>query len=987
MDSITVNVNPLPNVVINFPTDTICDGDTITISGGGASIYDWFENGVYIATASSIQVSPTTTTTYTLNGTNLNNCTGVDSLTIHVNPAATVAGISGTISVCPGVLGVVYTINNPNPNSTYTWNITNGSVASGQGTSSITVDWSGTPGSGVVSVVETTSDGCNSDPVDLPVTINTLLTPPAPTGPTNLCADVAQGIIYNALNTSGSTYDWFAQGGTVVGGNGTSTVTIDWTAPGPQVVALWYQENSTTAVDSCFGLSDTLYITINPKPVTSAITGPAGTCVVDTGSYTVTNNPTSTYNWTITNGSILSGNGTNTVSANWTGSGIATISVVETDSLGCIGDTVSYNITVNPLPAANAGSDVGVCIGQGVQLNATGGITYVWSPPTGLSGINIPDPIASPTVQTTYTVEVTDTNGCVNSDSLVVSINQLPVIVTSADSSICLNDSIGISASGGNMYQWSPAGSLNNPSISNPNASPASTTTYTVVVTDQNGCIDSSDVTITVNPLPNTSAITGPTAICVSDSGTFSVANTPNSTYSWSIVGGTILSGNGTNSVNAIWSSSGTAIISVIETSTFGCLGDTISFNINVNGLPPAEAGTDATVCIGESTQLNASGGTTYAWSPAGSLNNPNIPDPIATPNGTTVYTVTVTDNNGCENTDSVTVNVNQLPSITITPDSDVCIGNSIQLNAGGGTTYTWTPSSTLDNPNISNPIATPSVNTTYTVVVTDGNTCVDSSSVTITVNPLPVAVASGDTTICAATNAFLSASGGVSYVWSPSGTLNNSTISNPIASPSTPTTYTVTVTDINGCMDDDDVTVNINIQPEASFYVDDDNLTAANCNGYEAELVNTSIDALSYQWILPNGTTTNVTNPMVQFALAGTNTITLIAINNICSDTTVLNYESTAAQQILESVPNVFTPNGDGSNDCFDLGTDIDISECSKWLIFNRWGTVVFTNSGSNPCWNGKKDNSGEEMPNGTYFIIIDIAGEEYKGTITLIR
>jgi len=670
---------------------------------------------------------------------------------ITVNPAPTVSMLNGNTSVCPGVMGVMYWVGNPNPNSTYTWMGTNGTVVSGQGTDTILVDWSTTPGVGIVSVVELTDLGCASDPVTLSVTINVLLTPVAPTGPDTLCANEAQGILYGTLNTPGSTYQWFAQGGTITGGNGTSTVTVDWSVTGPQVVLLWYEETSITIVDTCFGTSDTLAVFILPIPVTGAISGPAGICVSDTGTFSVANTPGSTYYWSISGGAILSGNGSNSVTATWSGSGTATLFVVETGTNGCTGDTVAFPVTVYALPAANAGSDVDVCIGQGVQLNASGGTGYQWTPATGLS--------------------------------------------------------------------------------------------------------------------------------------------------------------------------------------------------------------------------------------------NAFVPDPVATPAATTVYTVLVTDTNGCMNTDSVVVTVNPLPVISITPNSPVCIGSSIQLMAGGGTQYLWSPTGSLSNPGISNPVATPTVTTTYTVIVTDANGCIDSSTVTITVNPLPVVTVSSDTLICAGSSATLSASGGVSYSWTPAGSLNNPNVSNPVATPTMQTTYTVTVTDANGCTNDGQVTVSLNAQPQAAFLVDDADLAAATCAGYDGRLVNTSVDALNYVWIFQNGTTTTDFEPVVHFNLTGSNIITLVAINNICSDTAVVDFTSTAVQQVFDMMPNVITPNGDGNNDCFKFGNTIDLKECSEWMIFNRWGNKVFTGSPSQPCWNGRENNSGKELPAGTYYVVVVIDQESYKGTITLIR
>ena len=750
-DTVTVTVNPLPVVQITAPSQSICDGDTILLTANGATTYSWSQSGGgVIGTGSSILVNPTVNTTYYVTGTDGNTCTATDSITITVNPAATLSSAGGTLSVCPGVTGVTYWVNNFNPNSTYNWILTNGTIVTGQGGDTITVDWSSVAGTGTVTVVEVTDLGCSSEPITLTVSINVILTPVAPTGPTVFCANTAQGISYTTLNTPGSTYSWIAQGGTVVSGDGTSSIIVDWTTAGPATVYLYYNESSTTSTNVCFGTSDTLEITINPVPVTSAITGPVSICVTDTGSFSVINTSTSTYAWTISGGTILSGNGTNTVTANWSGSGTATLNVQETNSFGCIGNVVSIPITVNALPAANAGTDVGVCIGQGVQLSASGGVGYSWSPSTGLNNVGIFNPVASPVTSTSYVVLVTDNNGCMNTDTILVTVNPLPIITMIGNSAIC----------------------------------------------------------------------------------------------------------------------------------------------------------------IGGSIQFNATGGTSYSWSPAGNLSNPLIPDPVANPTVTTVYTVTVTNSNGC----------------------------------------------------------------------------VDSSSMTLTVNPLPVAVTSADTIICDGSSTTLIASGGVSYSWSPSGSLNNPNIYNPVATPNGPTIYTVTVTDVNGCTDDEDLTVSINPQPIAQFVIDP-TVLQANCNGAEVTLLNTSIDALNYSWLFPDGTTSTDENVTHMFQINADNFITLTAFNNFCVDDTTVNYNSILASNILKNMPNVFTPNGDGKNDCYDLGVLVNFHDCSSVTIYDRWGEVIFTNGDGKDCWNGKKNNTGEDFTSGTYFLTVVIAGEKLKATITLLR
>ncbi|MBK7967216.1 MAG: gliding motility-associated C-terminal domain-containing protein [Bacteroidetes bacterium] len=748
-DTITITVNQLPIVAIASANDTICAGDSVQLSGTGANSYTWtVQGGSTIGSGTPIYVSPAANTTYILNGTDANNCSNADTISLTVNPAATLSSISGVISICPGVTNVPYTVNNPNPNSSYNWVVTNGTLQSGQGTANVTINWD-TAGIGTITVTEMTDLGCESNPVVLTVSINIILTPAAPTGPTTLCANVAQGQIYSNLNTPGSTYNWFAQGGIVVSGNGTGTVTVDWNTAGPAIVALWYEETSTTIDTVCFGISDTIYVSISP--------------------------------------------------------------------------------------------------------------------------------------------------------------------------------------------------------------------------------------------VPQTSAISGDNSICVSDTGSFSVVATAGSTYQWSIIGGTILSGNGTNASTGIWSGSGTATVTIIETNSFGCIGDPVNLSVTVNALPAADAGSDDDICIGNTANLSASGGISYAWTPVSTLDNSSIANPIATPTVTTTYTVLVTDANGCKNTDNVTIFVNPLPLANAGFDVAICIGSSTTLSASGGTIYSWSPGTNLSNTNTSNPTADPQATITYSVIVTDTNGCSATDDVIVSVNPLPTADAGIDTLLCNGSSIALLGTGGISYQWSPATDLNNPNIANPIASPSSMITYTVMVTDVNGCTDDDQVTIDINAQPKSTFELDS-TLTKVDCNGVNIQTINLSTDALNYNWNMGDGTTTTVDNPSHQYPFGSNATITLIAINNGCSDTSNLQLNLGDLSDYLKGIPNTFTPNGDAINDCFDL-SKTDFADCSTWTVFNRWGEKVFQSDHQNRCWNGKKNCNGEPCPTGTYFYVLKVNGASLNGSIMLIR
>ena len=141
-------------------------------------------------------------------------------------------------------------------------------------------------------------------------------------------------------------------------------------------------------------------------------------------------------------------------------------------------------------------------------------------------------------------------------------------------------------------------------------------------------------------------------------------------------------------------------------------------------------------------------------------------------------------------------------------PDLSICLGDTTVLNGTGGTSCIWSPATGLSNANVPAPLAFPNVTTTYELIIFDGNGCFDNDSVTVTVNPLPVAYAGPDVTICFGENGFLQASGGIAYNWSPATWLDNANVDNPAASPIVTTTYTVTVTDANGCSETDDVEV-----------------------------------------------------------------------------------------------------------------------------------------------------------------------------------
>ena len=290
------------------------------------------------------------------------------------------------------------------------------------------------------------------------------------------------------------------------------------------------------------------------------------------------------------------------------------------------------------------------------------------------------------------------------------------------------------------------------------------------------------------------------TTIFCGDSAVLSVNSGTN--FIWSPSSGL----NNTTIANPVATPSLTTTYTVITSGQCGT--DTASITINVSTVTSASVtASAASIACGDSSLLQASGGSTYLWSPPVGLNNTTVANPIATPSASTTYTVIVSSPCGSDTTNIlITVNSGINASVTAL-SSNLCIGDSTMLQAGGGTNYLWSPSAGLSNQAVSNPVATPAATTTYSVIVSDF--CgADTSSITLTVNQPPVPNVSADVTICSTETAQLSGSGGTNYVWSPPTGLSCVSCANPVATPPSTTSYILLVSTAKNCSASDTVTV-----------------------------------------------------------------------------------------------------------------------------------------------------------------------------------
>jgi gliding motility-associated-like protein len=477
-----------------------------------------------------------------------------------------------------------------------------------------------------------------------------------------------------------------------------------------------------------------------------------------------------------------------------------TYTVIVTDLIGCI-DTAQVTVTVTFIDV-DAGEDQDICFGESAPLTAEvfNGQTYTWQP-GNIDGESI---IVSPSDTTMYYVTVEDINGCINIDSVTVNVRPLPIVIASADpASICNGNSTQLDATPGlTTYLWSPSESLDDPEVQSPTATPNTTTTYTVIATDEFGCSNTDAIEVEVTYI----AVSAGDDVTICNGGNTPLEASPQDggeTYSWTPATGL----SQTNIFNPIASPSVTTDYVVEITDAAGCINtDTVTITVTYI---PITISNDTTICFGGTATLTATGGVSYVWEP-GTISEQTID---VSPSDTTTYYVTVTDDNGCINTDSVTVNVRLLPVVIASADpAIICNGNSTQLNATPGlTTYLWSPSESLDDPEVQSPTATPNTTTTYTVIATDEFGCSNTDEVEVEVTYI-VVFAGNDQDICFGEEATLTAEviNGQTYTWQP-GNIDGQIIT---VSPSDTTTYIVTVTDINGCMNTDTVTVNVKPLP-----------------------------------------------------------------------------------------------------------------------------------------------------------------------------
>lgn len=748
---------PNPITVSFSVTPAACGGSngsvTATASGGtGAMTYTW-NTGATGATLSGVPAG-----NYTVNIKDANNCTGTGTVSITSSGGPTVTATQTQSVTCSGLSNGSASVSISGGTPTYTVNWSNGSSGiTGTGLPAGTVTATVTDANNCLATATVTID--QPTPIAITFTNNSPSACVGNTGSVTASASGGTGVITYTWNTGAS--------GATLGNVGAGSYTV--TATDANTCTNTASVNISTAAGPTITPVATASVACNGAATGSASVSISG----GTPGYTVA--------W--------SGGGSGTTN---TGMAAGLYTVTVTDAGSCsVSDTVRISQPASSLSVTATGSPAGCTNPVGTATaNASGGtgsITYTWSDSqTGAT--------ASGLASGTYTVVSADANGCKDSTTVTIGVTATPTLVALGTPSGCTVNvgtatALGIGGTGTITYTWSDG-------FVGATDTAMATGIYTVTATDANGCSTNTTVTIGTTPSPTITLLSSPTG-CTNSVGTataIAIGGVGTISYTW----------NGTPGA-ATASGLSAGVYTVVATDTNGCAA-TSTVSIGTTTPPTLIVTGNATGCnnsVGTAT-VTPNGGTgtiTYTWSPSGG--NASTASGLSNQ----VYTVTAQDANGCINTATISIGVTASPTLTVDSTNDIkCNGQTNgegYVHATGGTpgyTYAWSNSGTgVSQTNLGVG--------SFSVEVTDANGCKDTANIAIAEPAvLSHTVSSVVDEHCNLQNgaATITESGGTanySYQWNSGQT--SATVTNfPTGS------YTVIVTDANGCKDSASVTI-----------------------------------------------------------------------------------------------------------------------------------------------------------------------------------
>ena len=999
-DTIRVYTQPQMTVAITPLNPMACPNGgtnvtlTATASGGDAPYSFSWSTG---QTTPSINVTNVGTYTVTVTDTN-SNCSAISQpVTVSALPVPNAPVVTSNSPLCTG--STLDLSASAVAGASYSWTGPNGFISNQQNPliNNVTINEAGTYS------VTVTVNGCTSSTATTTVTVNTIPSSPAAGSNSPVCE--AASLNLSASLIPAATYSWTAPDGTIYATQNPVINNVSSLNTGIYSV--------TATVNGCTSAVATTTVVINPLPATPIVSSNSPVCSGTTILLTANSNAGATYSWLGPNGfSSLSQNPTiPTATVNASGNYSVTPFLN-----GCAGNAAATVVTVNQTPSSPvAGSNSPVCEGSGLNLTASpvANASYGWSGPNGFSS-SLQNPVIN-NITTAgnglYSVTAT-VNGCTSvAATIPVTVNAAPSAPAAASNSpLCTGNNLLLMA--GNMagasYAWTgPNGfssSLQNPTITN--AGTIQSGIYSVTAT-VNGCTgNASNITVTVNPIPSPPVLSANSPICTGNTILLNASSIAGATYGWTGPTGFASSSQNPSIPNAAATNAG---IYNAWVTVNGCISANASTVVNINPTPVAPTATNnGALCQGSNLALSAStiAGAAYNWTgPNGftaTTQNSSVSNITLANAGQYQVTATV---NGCASLPgNTTVIINQPAVANAGNDRTACITDFlINLNgtiSGGSSTGTWsssgtgsfTPSNTsLNGIYMLTPFDKASGAIRLTLRSTNNGACPASiSSMMVRLSARPSANAGSDKSICANANIFLNGSvnnagGGM---WSSSGTGGFNPSNTSLNATYTPSlsdisngklTFTLTTTGNGGCMAaSSSIIGTINPLPQVNAgpdkYVIEKNSIVLN-----PAVTGTS---LKYTWspgfYLSSDTILNpVCTPLADVVYKITATD-----KNGCS----ANDDIAIKVLKIPEIPNVFTPNGDGINDTWQIKYLASYVDCTV-EIYNRYGQLLFQSTGYNNPWNGTAN--GKPVPAATYYYIINLKNglKPLSGFVDIVR
>jgi len=605
-------------------------------------------------------------------------------------------------------------------------------------------------------------------------------------------------------------------------GGGTPGYTYSWTAgPASPIYQVTEQTGGTyvytLTVKDAYNCAISKTISVNYTGTPTLSINSVSICPQQVGTLTVSG--ANTYLWNNTTAG-------NTFTANPLTTTIYTV----TGSAAICSSTGTAAIVLKSIPSPTLSSNTPFCSGQTLQLYGSGGTSFLWSGPANFTSL-VQNPVitAAPAANAgVYSATVTGANSCTASVSHIVNVN-LPPAITASGSTVCVTQTINLSSTSsytGCTFYWSGpnsfTSSLQNTSIANPSVN--SSGNYQLVVTDQNGCISSSVVQVTVTAMPIVS-FTSNSPLCALKTLSLDAGATTGALgYNWA----------GPNSFSSLLQNPFISPVTIAASGIYTlvvsagpCVTSTVGA-VTVYPLPTLGIVGTNTVCETKSLNLAVLASNnviSYNWNgPAGFTDStqsiiryPSLPSFSGT------YQATVTDTNTCSNSATLAVNI-LLKPLLVAPDVTVCLNEPVNLHASGATSYYWTGPGFYvaggANPLI--PSANNSAPAIYTVMGTAANSCTSIATLNLLTWPLPLPAMSvlPGTSLCLNDQVNFSGAGGVAYEWRGPNLLyfEGKELSLQMSGFITGGTYTLTAIDSLGCRASVDTLLVLNNLPTGSL-------------------------------------------------------------------------------------------------------------------------------------------------------------------------